>query len=108
LTEDDAIGVKAGDRFTRELFSRLLDEEYQKLQRAGNRDVYDVSKNTTLPIAHEIVEAYVMGDAKLPWYIDLLNITLGNHDIAEARRRIRLLAESFLKDGTRITENLDW
>ena len=108
LTEDDAIGVKAGDRFTPELFARLLDEEYQKLLKAGNRDVYDVSKSTTLPIAHEIVEAYVMGDAKLPWYIDLLNITLGNHDIAEARRRIRLLAEAFLKDGTRITENLDW
>jgi malate synthase len=108
LTEDDAIGVKAGDRFTPELFARLLDEEYQKLLKAGNRDVYDVSKSTTLPIAHEIVEAYVMGDAKLPWYIDLLNITLGNHDIAEARRRIRLLADAFLKDGTRITENLDW
>jgi malate synthase len=108
LTEDDPIGVKAGDRFTVELFSRLLDEEYQKLLRAGNRDVHDVSKRTTLPIAHEIVESYVMGDAKLPWYIDLLNITLENHDIAEARRRIRLLAEAFLKDGTRITENLDW
>jgi malate synthase len=108
LTEDDAIGVKAGDRFTPALFSQLLDEEYRKLRRASNRDVHDVSKDTTLPIAHEIVEAYVMGDAKLPWYIDLLNITLGNHDIAEARRRIRLLSQAFLKDGTRITENLDW
>ena len=108
LTEDDPIGVKAGDRFTPKLFSQLLDEEYQKLRRAGNRDVHGVSKDTTLPIAHEIVEAYVMGHVKLPWYIDLLNITLGNHDIAEARRRIRLLSEAFLKDGTRITENLDW
>jgi len=108
LTADDEIGVKAGDRFTPQLFSRLLDEEYQKLRRAGNRDVHDVSKDTTLPVAHEIVEAYVMGDVKLPWYVDLLNITLGNHDIAEARRRIRLLADAFRKDGTRITENLDW
>jgi malate synthase len=108
LTEDDAIGVKAGDRFTQALFSRLLDEEYQKLRRASNRDVYDVSKDTTLPIAHEIVEAYVMSDVKLPWYIDLLNITLGNHDIAEARRRITLLSDAFQTDGTRITENLDW
>jgi malate synthase len=108
LTADDEIGVKAGDRFTQALFARLLDEEYQKLRRAANRDVHDVSKDTTLPIAHEIVEAYVLGDVKLPWYIDLLNITLGTHDIAEARRRIRLLAEAFERDGTRITENLDW
>jgi len=108
LTEDDPSGVKAGDRFTPELFQRLLADEYQKLRQAGNRDVHDVSKNTTLPIAHEIVEAYVMGDVKLPWYVDLLNITLGNHDLAEARRRIRLLSDAFRKDGTRITENLDW
>ena len=102
------IGVKAGDRFTPELCKRLLAEEYEKLRKAGNRDVHDVSKNTTLPIAREIVETYVMDDVKLPWYIDLLNIKLGNHDLAEAKRRIRLLADAFRKDGTRITENLDW
>ncbi len=50
-----------------------------------------------------------MGDAvKLPWYIDLLNITLETRDLAEAKRRIRLLADAFRKDGTRITENLDF
>ena len=109
LTEDDAAsGVKAGDRFTPQLFTQLLDEEYRKLQRAGNRDVYDVSKTTTLPIAREIVETYVTSAVKLPWYIDLLNINLNNHDLAEAKRRIRLLSESFRKDGTRITENLDF
>ena len=42
------------------------------------------------------------------WYIDLLNINLENHDLTEANRRIRLLAEAFRKDGTRITENLDF
>jgi malate synthase len=108
LTEDDPCGVKAGDRFTPELLTRLLEEEYHKLRQASNRDVYDVSKNTTLPIAREIVETYVTGSVKLPWYIDLLNITLGNHDLTEARRRIRLLSEAFRSDGTRITENLDW
>src|ERR1700693_5049719 len=46
LTEDDTIGVTAGDRFTSELFSQLLVEEYEKLRRAGNRDVHDDSKNT--------------------------------------------------------------
>jgi malate synthase len=108
LTEADPSGVKAGDRFTPELFARLLEEEYGKLQQASNRDVHDVSKKTTLPIAHEIVASYVADPVKLPWYIDLLNITLGNHDRAEARRRIALMADAFHKDGTRITENLDW
>jgi len=67
-----------------------------------------VSKTTTLPIAREIVVTYVMDDAKLPWYIDLLNINLGNHDLGEAKRRIRLLADAFRADGTRITANLDF
>src|SRR5262249_22708893 len=104
LTGDDAIGVKAGDRFTKELFDRLLAEEYEKLRRASNRDVHDVSKDTTLPIACEIVATYVKEDVKLPWYIDLLNINLGNHDLTEARKRIGLLTDAFRKDGTRITE----
>jgi malate synthase len=108
LTEDDAIGVKAGDRFSAELFSRLLGEEYEKLRRASNRDVHDVSKDTTLPIAREIVETYVKTDIKLPWYIDLLNINLDNHDLAEAKRRIALLTTAFRADGTRLTANLDF
>jgi malate synthase len=108
LTEDDESGVKAGDPFTPELFALLLDEEYGKLLRASNRDVHDNSKTTTLPIAREIVETYVTGEVKLPWYIDLLNVNLDNHDLAEAKRRIRLLADAFRKDGTRVTENLDF
>ena len=108
LTADDEIGVTVGDRFTAELFARLLEEEYGKLRRASNRDVHDDSKDTTLPIARAIVDAYVNDSAKLPWYVDLLNITLGNHDLAEAERRIQLLVDAFRKDGTRITENLDF
>jgi malate synthase len=109
LTEaDEHVGVKAGGGFSPELFKRLLAEEHAKLQRAGDRDVHDSSKNTTLPIAREIVEAYVADAVKLPWYIDLLNITLETRDLAEAKRRIRLLADGFRKDGTRITENLDF
>jgi malate synthase len=108
LTADDEIGVKAGDSFTPELLSRLLVEEYEKLQHATNRDVHDVSKETTLPIAREIVETYVTSDVKLPWYIDLLNANLDNHDLTEARRRIRFLTEAFRADGTRITENQDF
>jgi malate synthase len=54
------------------------------------------------------VETYVLDAEKLPWYIDLLNINLGNTDLLEARRRIRLLTDAFRRDGTRITENLDF
>ncbi len=106
--DDDQVEVKTGDRFSSELYQRLLAEEYEKLRKASNRDVHDTSKNTTLPIAREIVETYVMDDAKLPWYIDLLNINLDNNDLTEAKRRIHLLVEAFRKDGTRITENLDF
>jgi malate synthase len=109
LTDDDAaVGAKAGDTFTAALFDRLLTEEYEKLRRAGNRDVHDDSKDTTLPIAREICGTYVRNAAKLPWYIDLLNITLGNHDLAEARRRIDLLRKTFEESGRRITENVDF
>ena len=109
LTEDDPeTGVKAGATFTRDLCARLLAEEYAKLLKAGHRDVHDHSKTTTLPIAREIVETYVMDSAKLPWYIDLLNITLGNHDLAEAKRRIKLLSDAFHEDGTRLTANVDF
>jgi len=109
LTDDDPeTGVKAGQVFTAALFKRLVAEEYEKLRKASNRDVHDVSKNTTLPIANEIVETYVLDEVKLPWYVDLLNINLNNYDLNEAKRRIQLLAETFHKDGTRITWNLDF
>jgi malate synthase len=108
FTADDDIGVKAGEIFTPELFSRLLDEEYEKLRHASNRDVYDASKDTTLPIARAIADTYVRQDVKLPWYIDLLNITLGNHDLVEARRRIELLVRAFRDNGARLTANLDF
>jgi malate synthase len=105
---DDETGLKAGQTFTADLFKRLLTEEYEKLRRASNRDVHDNSKNTTLPVAREIADVYVNHALKLPWYVDLLNITLGTHDLAEARRRIQMLVAAFDKDGTRITENLDF
>src|SRR5689334_3845508 len=40
LTGDDPeTGVKAGDKFSVELYKRLLAEEYEKLRKASNRDV---------------------------------------------------------------------
>jgi malate synthase len=109
LTEVDArTGSAAGDPFTLELFARLLEEEYAKLRQARNKDVHDDSKNTTLPIARAIVRTYVQSPIKAPWYVDLLNINLGLDDLAEAEKRIARFLEAFAKDGTRITENLDF
>jgi len=109
LTEDDpATGVRAGDTFDATLFARLLDEEYEKLLAASDRDVHDDSKATTLPIAREIAATYVTNHVKLPWYIDLLNLNLNLHDLPTARSRIRAYIQAFERDGIRITENLDF
>jgi malate synthase len=105
---DDGTGANAGDVFTLELFRRLLDEEYQKLLAARDKDVHGDSKQTTLPIARAIVQAYVERDVKSPWYIDLLNLNLQNEDLAEAQRRIAKYLDAFAADGTRITVNLDF
>jgi malate synthase len=109
MTEaDEETDVSAGDEFTPELFARLLAEEYEKLRRAGDRDVHDDSKDTTLPIAREIAEAYLASPTKPPWYIDFLNINLDNEDLDEARRRIGHYLEELDRRGVRVTENLDF
>ncbi len=106
--DDPAVGVRQGDRFTPALFERLLDEEYDKLLKANTRDVHDDSKSTTLPIARAIATAYVRSDIKAPWYIDLLNLTLGLEDLRPAEQRIARFMEDFAKRGVRGTENLDF
>jgi malate synthase len=109
FTEPDAgTGVAAGDTLTPALFARLLDEEYQKLVAADSRDVYEHSKSTTLPVSRAIVDAVVTRRTKAPWFIDLLNLTLDNHDLAEATRRIEDYMARFEADGTRLTHNLDF
>ena len=109
LTEDDGgTGLKSGDIVTDSVYQRLLHEEFQKLRQANNRDVHDDSKETTLPIAREIAETYVLDSVKFPWYIDLLNINLNNHDLQAAKERIRQYVDAFKNDGVRITENLDF
>ena len=108
LTSDDnSTGVKSGDIFTRQLFNRLMDEEYQKLLNASSKDVFEESKVTTLPIAMDLVEQYMNCDQKIPWLIDLLNINLNVRNLAEAKRRTRLYIDSFIQKGERITGNLD-
>lgn len=105
---DPETGISAGDTLTSDLFARLLDEEHRKLLAARDRDVHDDSKTTTLPIARAIAEAYVLDPVKMPWYIDLLNLNLGLDDLATARQRIARYLDTFRRDGTRITENLDF
>jgi len=106
--DDRESGMKAGDALTPEFFDRLLAEEYAKLLRAKNRDVHDDSKDTTLPIARAIVERYVKHPYKAPWYIDLLNRNLNNHDLGRARERIETYYAAFGRDGSRLTENPDF
>ena len=109
MTEADPDGgAQEQDIFDAALFDKLLAEEYDKLVQAQNRDVHDDSKDTTLPIARQIVATYVQADPKMPWYIDLLNINLNNHDLPTAIERIRRYVDAFRRDGTRITENLDF
>jgi len=108
-TDADAeAGVEAGGDLSPELFSRLLEEEFAKLQAAGSRDVHDDSKQTTLPIARAIVEAAVTSAVKAPWYVDLLNITLNLSNQAKAGQRIERYLTTFASDGRRITANQDF
>lgn len=109
ITDDDVeTGTKAGDVFSMALFERLLEEEYEKLLKASSKDVFDESKATTLPISREIAIAYIYSNVKLPWFVDLLNINLNNYNLEEAKKRINMYINAFAKDGTRITENLDF
>ncbi len=109
LTEDDpGAGVRAGDTFDSTLFNKLLKEEYQKLMDARNKDVHEDSKSTTLPISREIAETYVLDPIKAPWFIDLLNISLNTGDLKVASSRIHRFMDEFGKNGTRVTENLDF
>ncbi len=104
---DAATGIAAGDVLTAALFDRLLAEEYDKLLHATDRDVHDDSKATTLPIAREIVARYVRSPIKAPWFVDLLNLNLDDHDLARATARIDAFMTAFAHDGTRLTDTID-
>jgi len=109
LTENDPeTGAKEGDLFSVQLFKRLLEEEYQKLLNARNKDVYEISKTSTLPISREIVASYVFDEVKFPWFIDLLNINLNNTNLNMAKERIKIYMNVFKNDGSRIIGNLDF
>lgn len=109
MTEaDESLGLANNALFTREVFEQLLVEEYQKLLNAGDKDVHDESKNSTLPIAKEIVKTYVLSAIKSPWYIDLLNLNLDNHTLDIAKDRMSNYYHELMATGRRITANLDF
>ena len=109
FTEDDAAtGVRAGEPLTAELFERLLAEEHAKLLAAADRDVHDDSKATSLPVAREVVGAYVRSGVKPPWYVDLLNRNLGNDDPGVAARLDAAYLEALERDSTRLTAPPDF
>ena len=105
---DEETGAKEGDPFTEEMFSRLLSEEFAKLQQARDVDVHDDSKTTTLPVARVVVDAYVRCAQKAPWMVDLLNVNLTVEQEQTARQRTRGFLELFAAQGVRITKNLDF
>jgi len=105
---DEAIGVSSGDVLTPALLAQLLDQEFAKLLAARSRDVHDGSKSTTLPIAQAIVQAYLAAESKAPWYVDLLNLNLDNHDLEEAQSRISRYLSDFASNETRLTGNPDF
>jgi malate synthase len=106
-TGDAATSTAPGDAFSMLLFEKLLQQEYEKLLHASDKDVFYTSKTTTLPIAKEIAVAYIKSSIKLPWFIDLLNLNLNNADVEVATERIQLYIETFKVNGRRITENLE-
>jgi malate synthase len=105
--EDESLSLKKGAVFTLEIFEQLLDEEYEKLLNAKDKDVHTDSKTTTLPISREIVAEYTSSSIKGAWFIDLLNLNLNNDDLELAKDRIAKYYTELKNSGQRITSNLD-
>ena len=87
-TDDAATGVKAGDVFTRRAASRgCSPRSTRKLQHGrATATCTTTRRRRRCRSRARSSRRYVRDDVKLPWYIDLLNITLGNHDLATRRR----------------------
>ena len=89
------IGVKAGDTFVRSCLPACSTKSTTNCSQPVTA-MSTTIRTTTLPIAREIVDTYVTNRTKLPWYIDLLNLNLlNNHDLANAKSRIRSYIEAF-------------
>ena len=110
FTDDDAeTGVKAGDRFTRRavraaarrgIREAAAGRQSRRARRLEGRRRCRSRARSSRPTCIDAV--------KLPWYIDLLNINLGNHDLAEARRRIQRSWRRSARTARASRENLDF
>lgn len=104
---DPEMGIEQGSVFSQRVFDQLLEEEYDKLLNAKDKDVHNDSKTTTLPIAKAIVKACVNAQTKAPWYVDLLNLNLNNQDLEVAENRIKQYFEQLETQNKRLIDNLD-
>ena len=104
---DAAAGASEGDLFTSELCGRLIAEEYEKLQRRATATSTTTPSNDAADRARDRRDL-LSQPVKVPWYVDLLNITLNVQDVETARVRIARYTKAFAADGTRMTENLDF
>lgn len=101
LTEsDNYLWLGKDAEFTQEVYMHLLEEEYEKLLEADDKDVHNDSKKTTLPIAYEIVNEYILSPQKGPWFIDLLNLNLNNSDLEVAKKRIEEYFKELSSSGS--------
>ena len=94
LTADDAaVGVRGGRSVHARLCARLIAEEYDKLQRAEqSRRARRLEGHDAADRARDRRDLRLRSRCKLPWYVDLLNITLdvpGSRDRARADRPLR-------------------
>ena len=110
LSDDDAAsGVRAGDLVLGRSRRAAARRGVRQAPRGAAAATFTTTRRqTTLPIAREIVRTYLTEPVKAPWYIDLLNVNLNNHDLEEARRRIAMYMNAFRHEGIRITANLDF
>jgi malate synthase len=97
-----------GEAFSSAVFARMLDEEFQKLLAADDKDVHRDSKTKTLPIVKETLNTIVTQPEKAPWYIDLLNINIDQFDLDQAKARIERYFTELKSQNSRVTANLNF
>lgn len=102
--DDEQGGVKRGDLIDARLVNRIIETEFDLLQKADPRNVHEKSKYTTLPVVRMIIHRYLESERKIPWYIDLLNLCLHVTEPEAAEKRLDLYLKE-LESNRRYTAN---
>lgn len=109
VTDEDRrlLGIDTGARFTHELVRKVVEQEYEKLQKAPDDIVFASSKKVELPIAKMVIEKFLFSDVDLPWLIDLANQGLNETDLSKATKRVDEYIDTYKKSGglVRLTVN---